>query len=45
MVRRKSVVSMISLSFAALMLLSIQWALLGYSLSFSTDVAANAQPA
>ena len=39
MVRRKSVVSMISLSFAALALVSIQWVLLGYSLSFSTDVA------
>jgi Amt family ammonium transporter len=39
MVRRKSVVSMISLSFVALALVSIQWVLMGYSLSFSSDIA------
>lgn len=39
MVRRKSVVSMLSLSFVALALISIQWILVGYSLSFGSDVA------
>lgn len=39
MVRRKSVVSMLSLSFVALALISIQWVLVGYSLSFGSDIA------
>lgn len=39
MVRRKSVVSMITLSFVALALVSIQWVLVGYSLAFSADIA------
>ncbi len=39
MVRKKSVVSMLSLSFVALALISIQWVLVGYSLSFGSDVA------
>lgn len=39
MVRKKSVLSMLSLSFVALALISIQWILVGYSLSFSSDVA------
>jgi Amt family ammonium transporter len=39
MVRKKSVVSMLSLSFVALALISIQWVLVGYSLSFSSDIA------
>ncbi|MDD2666578.1 MAG: ammonium transporter [Methanocellales archaeon] len=39
MVRKKNVVSMLSLSFAALALISIQWVLVGYSLSFGSDIA------
>ena len=39
MVRKKSVVSMLSLSFVALALISIQWVLVGYSLSFGSDIA------
>ena len=39
MVRKKSVVSMLSLSFVALALISIQWVLFGYSLSFGADIA------
>ncbi len=39
MVRRKNAVSMISLSFIAFALVSIQWVLFGYSLSFGSDIA------
>jgi len=39
MVRRKNVVSMISLSFIAFALVSIQWVIIGYSLSFGSDIA------
>ncbi len=39
MVRKKSVLSMLSLSFVALALISIQWVLVGYSLSFGSDIA------
>jgi Amt family ammonium transporter len=39
LVRSKTVVSMIGLSFLAFALVSIQWVLLGYSLSFGTDVS------
>ncbi|HPO88582.1 MAG TPA: ammonium transporter [Methanothrix sp.] len=38
LVRSKSVVSMISLSILAISLASIQWVLVGYSLSFGSDV-------
>lgn len=39
MVRRKNVVSMIALSFVALVLVSVQWVLVGNSLAFSSDIA------
>lgn len=39
LVRSKTVVSMIGLSFLAFALASIQWVLLGYSLSFGTDIS------
>ena len=39
MVRRKNVVSMVSLSFVSLALVSLQWILIGYSLSFGSNVA------
>jgi len=39
MVRRKSVISMIALTFVALALVSVQWVLVGYSLAFSSDIA------
>ncbi len=39
MVRRKNVISMIALSFIALAIVGIQWVLIGYSLSFGTDIA------
>ncbi|NYT01311.1 MAG: ammonium transporter [Methanosarcinales archaeon] len=38
LVRSKTVVSMIGLSFLALALASVQWVLFGYSLSFGTDI-------
>jgi len=38
LVRSKTVVSMITLSFIAFAVASIQWVLLGYSLSFGTDI-------
>ncbi len=38
MVRRKNAVSTISLSFLALAIVSVQWVLFGYSLSFGSDV-------
>ena len=38
LVRKKDVVSMIGLSFLALALVSVQWVLVGYSLSFGTSV-------
>jgi Amt family ammonium transporter len=38
LVRKKDVISMIGLSFLALALVSIQWVLVGYSLSFGTDI-------
>jgi Amt family ammonium transporter len=39
MVRRKSVISMIALTFVALALVSVQWVLVGYSLAFCSDIA------
>lgn len=39
MVRRKSVISMIALTFVALVLVSVQWVLVGYSLAFGSDIA------
>ena len=39
LVRKKNFISMISLSFIAFALVSIQWVLLGYSLAFGNDVA------
>ena len=39
LVRSKTVVSMIGLSFLALALASIQWVLFGYSLAFGSDVS------
>jgi len=39
MVRRKNVISMIALSFIAFALVSIQWVLFGYSLSFGPDIS------
>ena len=39
LVRKKTVVSMIGLSFLAFALVSVQWVLFGYSLSFGSDVA------
>jgi ammonium transporter, Amt family len=38
LVRKKNFISMISLSFIAFALVSIQWVLLGYSLAFGNDV-------
>jgi Amt family ammonium transporter len=38
MVRRKNVISMIALSFIVFALVSIQWVLYGYSLSFGPDI-------
>ncbi|WP_292465691.1 ammonium transporter [Methanolobus sp.] len=38
MVRKKNLISMIALSFIAFAIVSIQWVLLGYSLSFGTDI-------
>lgn len=38
MVRRKNLISMIAMSFIAFAIVSIQWVLLGYSLSFGTDI-------
>ncbi|MGB7788113.1 ammonium transporter [Methanoregula sp.] len=39
LVRKKNFISMISLSFIAFALVSIQWVLLGYSLAFGNDVS------
>jgi ammonium transporter, Amt family len=39
LVRKKNFISMISLSFIAFALVSIQWVLLGYSLAFGSDVS------
>jgi Amt family ammonium transporter len=39
LVRSKTVVSMIGLSFLALALVSIQWVLFGYSFAFGSDIA------
>jgi Amt family ammonium transporter len=39
MVRRKNAVAMIALSFLSLSLVSIQWVILGYTLSFGSDVS------
>ncbi len=39
MVRRKNVVSMFSLSFVVLALVSLQWVLLGYTLSFGNSIS------
>ncbi len=38
LVRKKNVISIISLSFIAYALVSVQWVLLGYSLSFGPDI-------
>jgi Amt family ammonium transporter len=38
LVRRKNLISMITLSFVAFALVSIQWVLFGYSLAFGADV-------
>ncbi len=38
LVRRKNFISMITLSFVAFALVSIQWVLFGYSLAFGSDV-------
>jgi Amt family ammonium transporter len=38
LVRSKTVVSMIGLSFLAFALISVQWVLLGYTLSFGSDI-------
>lgn len=38
LVRRKNLISMITLSFVAFALVSIQWVVIGYSLAFGTDV-------
>ncbi|HIH03306.1 MAG TPA: ammonium transporter, partial [Methanoregulaceae archaeon] len=38
MVRRKNLISMIALSFIAFALVSIQWVVAGYSLSFGPDI-------
>lgn len=38
MVRRKNLISMISLSFIAFALVSLQWVLAGYSLAFGHDI-------
>ena len=38
LVRRKNLISMITLSFVAFALVSIQWVLVGYSLAFGTDI-------
>ncbi len=38
MVRRKNLISMIALSFIAFALVSIQWVVAGYSLSFGSDI-------
>ncbi|MDW7732271.1 MAG: ammonium transporter [Methanolobus sp.] len=39
MVRKKNLISMIAMSFVAFAIVSIQWVLFGYSLSFGTDIA------
>jgi Amt family ammonium transporter len=38
LVRRKNLISMITLSFVAFALVSIQWVVIGYSLAFGSDV-------
>ena len=38
MVRRKNVVSIISMCFLALALVSVQWVIIGYTLAFGTDI-------
>jgi Amt family ammonium transporter len=38
LVRRKNLISMITLSFVALALVSIQWVTVGYSLAFGSDI-------
>lgn len=39
MVRKKNLISMIAMSFIAFAIVSIQWVLFGYSLSFGTDIS------
>ncbi|WP_406658066.1 ammonium transporter [Methanolobus sp. ZRKC2] len=39
MVRNKNLISMIAMSFVAFAIVSIQWVLFGYSLSFGSDIA------
>jgi len=41
LVRRKNLISMITLSFVAFALVSIQWVLIGYSLAFGSDPASS----
>jgi Amt family ammonium transporter len=41
LVRKKNFISMITLSFVAFALVSIQWVILGYSLAFGPDVGLN----
>lgn len=41
LVRRKNLISMITLSFVAFALVSIQWVLIGYSLAFGNDAASS----
>ena len=41
LVRRKNLISMITLSFVAFALVSIQWVLIGYSLAFGNDPASS----
>ena len=39
MVRKKSIISMITLAFVAFIVVAIQWVLFGYSLAFGSDIA------
>lgn len=39
LVRRKNLISMITLSFVAFALVSIQWVVIGYSLAFGSDIS------
>ncbi|MBR6011904.1 MAG: ammonium transporter, partial [Methanomicrobium sp.] len=39
MVRKKSIISMITLAFVAFIVVAVQWVLFGYSLAFGSDIA------
>ncbi len=39
MVRRKNILSILAICFATLALISVQWVLIGYSLSFGSDIS------